>query len=92
MNYNRIGFPTRTNDNRNSRNELMRYANHETVLRHIKAQLNLYYSKSNQWMYDYRDVPKYMLLDHLDLLKRLNLHAEKMDSKVNENLNRIFNS
>lgn len=83
--------PTRTNDTRNERNELMRYANHETVLRHIKAQLNLYYSKSNQWMYDYRDVPKYMLLDHLELLKRLNEHSKKMENKVDENLNKIFN-
>lgn len=93
MNYNRFltRIPTRSNDDRNERNELMRYADHERLLKYIKNQINFYFSQSDQWMYDAKDIPKYMLLDHLALWKRVNLHSQKMQMKLNENLNKTFN-
>lgn len=82
--------PTNTTDIRRTRNERMRYNTHGELMKKIKNELNKYYSRSDQWMYDEKDIPKYMLLDHLQLLEKLNGHVAKIETKVNEELNKNF--
>jgi len=65
---------------------------HSELFAELKEAMQRYYDKTDQWIYDYKDVAKYMLIDHIQKWEALNTHAMLMIEFVDKELNKRYNS
>jgi len=63
---------------------------HTELKNTITRKVSEYTATSSGWYYNETDVPKYMLVDHLEMLITLINHNNKMADKSVENLNKHF--